>query len=141
MLEAPFRPLSTPEPASNQAGASLRARAYPLDLPFDSPEATSTMHLTDDCRSLYPITSTRTSLVLAFGERLPSLVQQGIQWFTPLPPLRRIDQRRVGHYPPSRRSDTTEPLTPLSPARSLLPGFRLEGALTADLDRDTPGPS
>jgi len=63
--EAPIRPLFYPGVLRQQAGASLRARAYPLDLPYGSPEATSTMHLTDNCHSLYVDTSTRASVVLA----------------------------------------------------------------------------
>jgi len=58
------------------------------------------------------ITSTRASLVPAPAKRLPSPGKQGLWWCTPPPPLQRADSTRVGHCPPDRGFDTTEPLTP-----------------------------
>jgi len=76
--EAPIRPLFYPGVLRQQAGASLRARAYPLDLPFDSPEATSTMHLTDNCHSLYLLRAPAPRWFSPLGQRLPSSQGQGI---------------------------------------------------------------
>jgi len=66
------------------------------------------------------ITSTHASVVLALSKRLPSCVERGVQRFTPLHPLQRIVRERTGHCPPSRCSDTIEPLTSLSLASSPL---------------------
>jgi len=119
-----FARSSAPGFLRQQAGASSRARAYPLDLPFDSPEATSTMHLTDDCHSLYSryehpsLGGSRSS-----DRSYPPSRNKGSRWFTPPDPLRRTVRQGDGHYPPSRYSDPIEPLTPLSPTSSLPPSL------------------
>jgi len=66
------------------------------------------------------ITSTHASVVLDLSKKLPFCGVRGIQRFTPLHPLQRTVRERVEHCPPSRCSDTIEPLTPLSLLRSTL---------------------
>jgi hypothetical protein len=114
-----FARASAPEYLRQQAGVSSQARAYPLDLPFDSPGTTSTMHLTDNCQSLFQYEHPRLGGFRPPGKVTPSR-EQRIRWFTPPYPLRRIARQGAGHCPPRHHSDTTEPLTPLSPARVLL---------------------
>jgi len=122
VLEAPFRPLVRPGTLRQQAGVWSQARAYSLDLPFDSPGTTSTMHLTDNCQSLFCYEYPRLGGFCPPGKVTPSR-EQRIRWFTPPYPLRRIVRQGAGHCPPRHRSETIEPLTPLSPAGFLLRGF------------------
>lgn len=135
VVEAPFRPFVHAGTLRHQAGASSQARAQPLDPPCGSPEATSTMHLTDDCCSLF------------FNEH-PCLVDsrplttvtrcgaQGARRFTPPSSLRRVDRQGDEHFAPIRHSSATEPLTPLSSAP-----LALRDPKTQESSKDRPRPA